>query len=54
MNKYKKSSLISLSAPILFWLGGYDFNERGGLAVLMAILMMAIYIFSITCPYWED
>ena len=39
--KFRLSVVLALGGliivPLLFWLGGYDFNERGKIAVMCAM-----------------
>lgn len=38
----------------LFWLGGFDFNERGEVAVICFLFSFAVGALSYTCPFIKD
>jgi hypothetical protein len=38
--------------PMLFWLGGFNFDHCGEGAVFCAVLTVFVLIFAATCPYW--
>jgi len=47
---------IGLAAlvPVMAWLLGFDFNERGLAAFLTACMTLAAALMTYTCPIWRD
>jgi hypothetical protein len=54
MTKHIVSLLWAALVPLLFWLGGFDFNERGAVAVLCIASTMGAWCFSFMYPGWES
>jgi len=47
------SIFASIIVLIVFWLGGYDFNERGFLAAYSAIFTIIAFFIVYSCPGWK-
>lgn len=43
---------ITASVPAIFWLGGYNFDERGASAVICFLWTAFAFVAGITCPFW--
>ena len=48
------SVLFALIVPIIWWLGGYDFNERGLTAVMAFVGTVFCGVWMYFAPWWEE
>ena len=48
------SILIGSFVPALFWIGGYDFNERGEKAVWCALATLTTALWVFLYPTWDE
>ncbi len=47
--------LIQISISMVFWLAGWDFNERGESAAIWFSCMLLIIPITMTCPvFWKE
>ena len=37
------SAAIASAVPVMFWIGGFNFDERGFSAVMCAVISMAVF-----------
>jgi hypothetical protein len=54
MKKYIVASLASLLSPLMFWLGGYDFDHRGFEIVGCVWAMIALFLWVMSYPGWRE
>lgn len=52
-NRLLGSATISLLVPGMFWLGGYDFDARGSVAVSCLGLYILFFLIVVACPLWN-
>lgn len=38
---------------LLFWAGGFEFNERGPMLVIFILILLFIFGMTITYPGWD-
>jgi len=48
------SFLAAASVLLLHWLGGYDFDQRGPIAVGAALIAGICFVFVYSYPGWSD
>lgn len=54
MKRHVVSALSTLIVPIIAWLGGYNFDERGIIAVSVVIMMIFMYFWIyFFAPWWK-
>lgn len=49
MKRIVKSIFCAAIIPALFWIAGFDFDERGGLALLCAIATFVVFFSANIC-----
>ena len=54
MKRHLGSFLITSLVPLGFWLGGFNFDERGGVALFCYAISLMVYIITVTFPGWKD
>lgn len=54
MKRTAFSIAFAAIVPFLAWTAGFDFNERGGVALLTAYCAIVIFLFAYTYPGWDD
>jgi hypothetical protein len=54
MKRVVLSALVGLLVPALFWLGGYDFDQRGSGAVMCAVYTLLVGGMAYMFPGWDD
>lgn len=48
------SCLVPVAIAFLFWSGGFDFNERGFTAAILAYFSIAGFIMTYLYPDWNE
>lgn len=53
MKRLACSICAALTVCLLSWLGGFDFNERGGAALLVGYFSLGAGVLTYLIPGWE-
>lgn len=53
MSRHLWSVASALATLALFWIGGFDFNERSFMASICAIAAAFAYTICFTCQLWR-
>lgn len=54
MKRLATSAVAALLVVLMFWVGGFDFNERGEVAFVCACIALVAAAIAYVCPLWED
>lgn len=53
MKRIVVSLLVSALVPALAWIGGFDFDERGFIALFVCLYAIGAFVFTYAWPGWD-
>jgi hypothetical protein len=53
MLRVTTSLLVAMLVPVIFWVGGFEF-ERGAIAVFCIAASLFVFVLTVSCPLWDE